>query len=48
MGNSLAQGIHNGVGNLTSVGPWFHSGSEWESKNVITLGGLVSGLSEAS
>lgn len=38
IGISLAQGIHNGVGNLSPQGPWFHSGSEWESKKVINIG----------
>ena len=38
MGNSLAQGIHNGEGKLSPLCPWFHSGSEWESKKVLNIG----------
>lgn len=38
IGISLAQGIHNGVGNLSPLGPWFHSGSEQESKKIINIG----------
>lgn len=38
IGISLAQGIRNGVGNLSPLGPWFHSGSEWKSKKVINIG----------
>lgn len=35
---SLAQGIHNRLENLSPLGPWFHSGSEWESKDIINIG----------
>lgn len=38
IGIGLAQGIRNGVGNLSPLGPWFHSGSEWKSKKVINIG----------
>lgn len=36
--DGVSEGIHNRIENLSPLDPWFHSGSECESKDIINIG----------